>query len=255
MKKTKLEDILIITESDLAGIYEMVYNPVTGNPADEYDKGADSGKIQNRITWPNHDDHLHIGTTNRDVMMQLIDKAQGMGISSTENPYAKNDPNGKVDQVHATGSFHYKEFQGQPTVGAGVDFSGNQATLREFIRWINANYKGKQSSTDMTVEAPEAPKGTTTSGSTSGSTSSGGSGGGSSSSSTKTSGGTFDIYGGLLNKIDGKGKDGQSILKKAGNDIWDKTMGKVQKALGESTNHKSNNLNEEIKRMKKMMRL
>lgn len=252
MKKTKLEDILIITESDLAGIDEMVYNPVTGNPADEYDKGSDGGKLQNRITWPNHDDHLHIGTTNRDVMMALIDKAQGMGLSSTENPYAKNDPNGKVDKVHATGSFHYKEFQGQPSVGAGVDFSGNQATLREFIRWINANYKGKQSSTDATIVAPEAPKGTTTSGTTSGTTSSGGSSGGSSgSSSGTTSGGTdFDIYGGLLNKIDGKG-----TLKKVGNDIWDKTMGKVQKALGESMNHKSNNLNEEIKRMKKMMDL
>ena len=254
MKKTKLEDILIITESDLAGIDEMVYNPVTGNPADEYDKGADSGKIQNRITWPNHNDHLHIGTTNRDVMMKLIDKAQGMGLRSTENPYAKNDPNGKVDKGHATGSFHYKEFQGQPTVGAGVDFSGNQATLREFIRWINANYKGKQAPTDATVEAPEAPKGTTKPSSTSGTTTSSGSSGGSS--SGETSGGTnFDIYGGLLNKIDGKGKDGQSILKKVGNDIWDKTMGKVQKALGESTNHKSNNLNEELKRMKKMMDL
>ena len=252
MRKTKLEDILIITESDLAGIDEMVYNPVTGNPADEYDKGSDGGKLQNRITWPNHDDHLHIGTTNRDVMMKLIDKAQGMGLSSTENPYAKNDSDGKVGK-HATGSFHYKEFQGQPTVGAGVDFSGNQATLREFIRWINANYKGKQSPTDATVEAPEAPKGTTKPSSTSGTTTSGstsGSGSGGSSSGT-TSGETgFDIYGGLLNKIDGNG-----ILKKVGNDIWDKTMGKVQKALGESTNNDSNKLNEEVKRIKKMMNL
>ncbi len=248
MKKTKLEDILIITESDLAGIDEMVYNPVTGNPADEYDKGADSGKIQNRITWPNHDDHLHIGTTNRDVMMKLIDKAQGMGISSTENPYAKNDSDGKVGK-HAAGSFHYKEFQGKPTVGAGVDFSGNQATLREFIRWINANYKGKQSPTDATVEAPEAPKGTTKPSSTSGTTTSSGSSGGSSSGTT--SGGTdFDIYGGLLNKIDGDG-----TLKKVGNKIWDETMGKVQKALGESTNNDSNKLNEEVKRIKKMMNL
>ena len=40
-----------------------------------------------------------------------------------------------------------------------------------------------------------------------------------------------------------------------GNDIWDKTMGKVQKALGESTNNDSNKLNEEVKRIKKMMNL
>jgi hypothetical protein len=161
MGKIKLEDILFITESDLSGIDEMVYNPITGYPQDEYDKGSDGGRLQQSITWPNHDNHLHIGTTNRDVMMQLIDKAQRLGLSSTENPYAKNDPNGKVDKVHTTGSFHYKEFEGQPTVGAGVDFSGAKATLREFIRWINANYQGKQSPTDTTVEAPEAPEGTT----------------------------------------------------------------------------------------------
>jgi hypothetical protein len=161
MGKIKLEDILIITEEFLGGIDELVYNPITNNPADEFDKGSDGGVVKDKIRWDNHDDHLHIGTTNRDVMMQLIDKAQGMGLSSTENPYAKNDPNSKVDKVHATGSFHYKEFEGQPTVGAGVDFSGTKATLREFIRWINANYKGKQSPTNATVEAPEAPKGTT----------------------------------------------------------------------------------------------
>ena len=247
MRKTKLEDILIITESDLAGIDEMVYNPVTGNPADEFDKGSDGGKIKDRITWPNHDDHLHIGTTNRDVMMKLIEKAQEYGLSSTENPYAKNDSDGKIGK-HAKNSFHYKEFQGQPKVGAGVDFSGNQAKLREFIRWINANYKGKQSSIDIAVEAPEAPKGTTkpssTSDSISGSTSSGSSG--DSSSGTTSGEAGFDIYGGLLNKIDGNG-----VLKNAGKEIFKQTFGN----FAESMNHKSNNLNEEIKRMKKMMNL
>lgn len=254
MRKTKLEDILIITESDLAGIDEMVYNPVTGNPADEFDKGSDGGKIKDRITWPKHDDHLHIGTTNRDVMMKLIEKAQEYGLSSTENPYAKNDPNGKIDQVHSKNSFHYKEFQGQPKVGAGVDFSGNQAKLREFIRWINANYKGKQISIDKAVEAPEAPKGTTkpssTSDSISGSTSSGSSGGSSGDSSLgTTSGGTdYDIYGGLLNNMGG---NGALNLKDMGKKIFKQTFGN----FAESMNHKSNNLNEEIKRMKKMMNL
>jgi len=67
---------------------------------------------------------------------------------------------------------------------------------------------------------------------------------------TTTSGPNFDIYGGLLNNLDGNG-----ALKKVGNKIWDETMGKVQKALGESTNNNSNKLNEEVKRIKKMMDL
>jgi len=83
--------------------------------------------------------------------------------------------------------------------------------------------------------------------------SSGSSGG--SSLGTTSGGKDFDIYGGLLNTMDGKGKDGQSILKNAGNKIWDETMGKVQKALGESTNNNPNKLNEEVKRIKKMMNL
>jgi hypothetical protein len=229
MRKTKLEDILIITESDLAGIDEMVYNPVTGNPADEFDKGSDGGKIKDRITWPKHDDHLHIGTTNRDVMMKLIEKAQEYGLSSTENPYAKNDPNGKIDQVHSKNSFHYKEFQGQPKVGAGVDFSGNQAKLREFIRWINANYKGKQISIDKAVEAPEAPKTDTKTDSSVTTTTT---------TINKTNYGR--VYGAL--GIDGK------KLAKLGDELWNTIT-------AESTNDKTNPLNEEIARIKKMIDL
>jgi hypothetical protein len=229
MRKTKLEDILIITESDLAGIDELVYNPVTGNPDDELDKGSDGGKIKDRITWTNHDDHLHIGTTNRDVMMKLIEKAQGMGLSSTENPYAKNDSDGKIGK-HAKNSFHYKEFQGQPKVGAGVDFSGNQSTLREFIRWINANYKGKQISIDKAVEAPEAPKTDTKTDSSVTTTTT---------TINKTNYGS-SIYGVL-------GLDGKS-LKATGDELWNTIT-------AESTNDKTNPLNEEIARIKKMIDL
>jgi hypothetical protein len=229
MRKTKLEDILIITESDLAGIDELVYNPVTGNPDDELDKGSDGGKIKDRITWTNHDDHLHIGTTNRDVMMKLIEKAQGMGLSSTENPYAKNDSDGKIGK-HAKNSFHYKEFQGQPKVGAGVDFSGNQSTLREFIRWINYNYKGKQISIDKAVEAPEAPKTDTKTDSSVTTTTT---------TINKTNYGS-SIYGVL-------GLDGKS-LKATGDELWNTIT-------AESTNDKTNPLNEEIARIKKMIDL
>lgn len=242
MRPSKLKKTSIILESDLAGIDEMVYNPITGNPRDEYDYGSNGGKIQTRITWPGHDDHLHIGTTNRDVMMKLIQKAQESGLSSTENPYAKNDPNGKVDAVHTKKSFHYKEFQGQPLVGAGVDFTGSKQALGEFIRWINANYKGKQSPPDATTEAPIAKTET----STAEPSTTGTKGSSTTTTPTTTSGGKFNIYGNVL--------PGGDSLKKAGEEIWNKTMGKVQKAMGESVNSKSNRLNEEINRIKQMMK-
>ena len=247
MKTPKLKKTSIILESDLAGIDEMVYNPITGNPRDEYDYGSNGGKIQTRIVWAGHDDHLHIGTTNRDVMMKLIQKAQESGLSSTENPYAKNDPNGKVDAVHTKGSFHYKEFQGQPLVGAGVDFTGSKEELGKFIRWINFNYKGKQSAPDSTTEAPIAKTETsTTETSKTGTSTTGTKGSSTTTTPTTTTGGKFNIYGHVL--------PGGDSLKKAGEEIWNKTMGKVQKAMGESFNSKSNRLNEEINRIKQMMK-
>jgi hypothetical protein len=59
-----------------------------------------------------------------------------------ENPYAKKDPNGKVDKVHTSGSFHYKVFPGEPPVGAGVDISGNPNTITELIKWVEKTYVG-----------------------------------------------------------------------------------------------------------------
>ena len=64
-----------------------------------------------------------------------------------------------------------------------------------------------------------------------------------------------DVYGGLLNTLDTKDKSGQSTLMNAGKAIWAQTGGKIQNALGESTEHNSNNLNEEVRRIKKMMNL
>ena len=65
---------------------------------------------------------------------------------------------------------------------------------------------------------------------------------------TTTRGIKHDIYGGLLNTI-------AAPLKTAGEMAWAQTLGKVQNALGESTEHNSNNLNEEVRRIKKMMNL
>jgi len=64
-----------------------------------------------------------------------------------------------------------------------------------------------------------------------------------------------DVYGGLLNTLDIKDKSGQSALMNAGKRAWAETGGKIQNALAESTEHNSNNLNEEVRRIKKMMNL
>lgn len=128
------------------------------------------------------------------------------------------------------GHFHLSYRQGQPEGG------GN-------------NKGGKNNKEDGDDEpAKTDTKPSSTSDSISGSTSSGSSGGSSGDSSGDsslgtTSGGTdYDIYGGLLNNMGG------NDLKKIGQEIFNRTF-------KESMNHKSNNLNEEIKRMKKMMNL
>jgi hypothetical protein len=138
-------ELMNINESDIDGIDELVYNPAT-KTGGEIGHGYDHGTRINGITWSGHEDHLHIGFTDRDVAIKVIDKADSMGLRTTENPYAKKDPNGKVDNVHTTGSFHYKTFPGEPEVGAGVDISGDEEKIVELIMWIeeeyaNGNYK------------------------------------------------------------------------------------------------------------------
>jgi hypothetical protein len=145
MKQNLIEEInrnrklMNLTESDIDGIDELVYNPATktgGDIGHGYDRGT---KIEG-ITWSGHEDHLHIGFTDRDTAMKVIDKADQMGLRTTENPYAKKDPNGKVDNVHTTGSFHYKEFPGEPKVGGAVDISGDEGKIVELIKWVENEY-------------------------------------------------------------------------------------------------------------------
>lgn len=128
-----------INEADIEGVDELVYNPATKSGGD-IGHGYDRGTRINGITWSGHEDHLHLGFTDRDVAMKVIDKADQMGLRTTENPYAKKDPNGKVDNVHTTGSFHYKEFPGEPKVGGGVDISGDEDKIVELIKWVEDEY-------------------------------------------------------------------------------------------------------------------
>lgn len=138
---------MVFSEADISGIDELVYNPAT-KKGGTVGFGFDGGKKVDGITWNNHDNHLHIGFTNRDVAMDVIDKAHEMGLKTTENPYAKRDPNGKVDDVHTSGSFHYKTFEGSPPVGAGVDISGDKDTITELIKWTIEKYSGGNYSVD-----------------------------------------------------------------------------------------------------------
>ena len=160
---------IVFGESDISGIDELVYNPATKSGG-SIGHGYDGGKKVNGITWSNHDNHLHIGFTNRDVAMAVINKADQLGLKTTENPYAKKDPNGKVDTVHTSGSFHYKVFPGEPKVGAGVDISGNPNTITELIKWVEKTYVGGSYPEQKTnTQSTDNSSGSTSVSSTSGS--------------------------------------------------------------------------------------
>lgn len=136
-KDHSLNESHYLTEGeDIKGIDELVYNPVTASK-DSVGFGYDRGKKVNMIKWKNHDNHLHMGFTDRDVAMAVIDKANELGLHTGENWYSKT---GKVHNVHVKGSFHYKEFPGEPKVGAGVDITGDKTKIEELIIWVNEKY-------------------------------------------------------------------------------------------------------------------
>ena len=124
---------------DNSGIDELVYNPATRSGG-IIGWGYDRGHRVNGITWSGHDTHLHVGFTNRQVAIEVIDKAHSLGLVTTENPYAKRDPNNRVDNVHTNSSFHYSTFKGSPKVGMGVDISGDQQKIIELIKWIDLKF-------------------------------------------------------------------------------------------------------------------
>ena len=148
MKKNKISE-----DVDIKGIDELVYNPAT-KKGGAIGYGYDNGQRKEGITWSGHDNHLHIGFTKRPAAIAIIDKAHSMGLKTTENPYAKKDPNNKID-THAKGSLHYKNFPGIPTVGMAVDISGDQDKITKLIKWIETNYStgvSQQSDTETETD-------------------------------------------------------------------------------------------------------
>lgn len=140
----------LFLEYDIEGIDELVYNPAT-KKGGTVGFGYDQGVKKIGIEWKGHDNHLHIAFTNKQVAMEVIDKANEMGLYTTENPYAKNDPNQKVDSVHTQGSFHNQMFEGEPKVGKAVDISGNPKKLTELITWIESKYADNPSTFDSRI--------------------------------------------------------------------------------------------------------
>lgn len=142
-----LENKKIIFEQDIFGIDELVHNPVTGFGG-ELGYGYDRGKRIPGITWPGHGGHLHVGFTDKNTAMAVMDKAQSLGLRTAENPYSMThyvDPN-----LHTRGpkpgveddSFHHQRFEGSPEVGKGVDITGSHKKLVELILWIEQTFAG-----------------------------------------------------------------------------------------------------------------
>lgn len=83
-------------KATITGINEMAWNKMG-----VYDKG----KYNPKGKWKKHDDHIHFGFENPDVAIDIINKAQSLGLRASQNPYVDN-----VDPVHTKGSFHYSVF-------------------------------------------------------------------------------------------------------------------------------------------------
>ena len=135
-----LSERRVFTEQvDIFGIDELVYNPATKKGGD-IGYGYDGGKKRSGITWDGHWGHLHVGFTDREVAIDVINQANDLGLTTTENLIAKKDRNGYVDPVHADYSFHYRLFPGEPKVSAGVDISGSHSKIVELMNSIIQKY-------------------------------------------------------------------------------------------------------------------
>jgi len=103
------------------------------DPLGSWDSGRFGGPIGG------HSDHVHLSITNPQVMIAAIHQAQQMGLRVGENPYTD-----KVDPVHVTGSFHYKDFPGRYSgkqLGEAIDVSGSPDLMARYYRWATGNLR------------------------------------------------------------------------------------------------------------------
>jgi len=131
-ENNRIKELMNLFEAqNLGGVNELIYNPLG--------YGYDQGKYISGYKVKNHDNHLHLGFDNRETAIEIMDKVKSMGLNCRENPYCGD----VVDPVHANGSFHYKNFPGNPQVGGGLDVSGDVNKIKELVSWIESKYGGK----------------------------------------------------------------------------------------------------------------
>jgi len=82
----------------IKGINEMAWNPMG-----VYNEGTYNPKGK----WKGHDGHIHFGFENPDVAVDIIEKAQSLGLVAKENPYLSGK---NITEGHTKGSFHYSNF-------------------------------------------------------------------------------------------------------------------------------------------------
>jgi len=110
-------------------VIQLFYNPWTKN-----NFGVYNYQKKLKSTEPKHDNHLHVACDNAAEMREIIDTAKTYGLKSTENPYSKNDPTGKVEpEEHAFGSLHTIPLNADFSVGAAVDINGSNDNIVKFI--------------------------------------------------------------------------------------------------------------------------
>jgi len=156
---TRNKKLMNLTEADISGVDELVYNPATRSSGD-IGHGYKKGKKIQGLTWKDHENHLHISFTDRNVAMKVIDKADEMGLVTSENPYAKKDPNDVIDGGHVSTSLHYSNFPGLPLVGKAVDIRGDKNKIIQLINWVESTFVGKGAaiSTSKSIQPIQNPK-------------------------------------------------------------------------------------------------
>jgi hypothetical protein len=105
-----------------------------GTPAELFyrDMALKFGKHIGAI--PGHYDHVHAAYTNPQQMLRAISLARSLGLNIGENPEV-----GTVHPVHATHSYHYRDFPGLyhgRHLGEAIDVSGNAAKMLRFYRML-----------------------------------------------------------------------------------------------------------------------
>lgn len=127
-KFRKDNNIQALNEVAVPGVDEMAWNKMPF--------GINDGEVHQGMKWKNHDTHIHFGFTTPQMALDVIHKAQSLGLRASENPYTT----GVDKSVHVGNSFHYQTFSGLydgKQLGKGLDVSGDSAKMAELFKWVS----------------------------------------------------------------------------------------------------------------------